>query len=377
MPRSKKTKYYESESESEDDAPPPKKGRQAPVATNGDYSESEDEYENHAPQKSGKVVSTWGSKVIYKSDSEASFTDAGEVDDDADSDYGSSKKKKSTPARKSPKKKTPAKKSSKKSPAAKKGSAKKTPAKKTPAKKGSAKKKTPASARTLASVRRQSKVNYADSPSEDEEESESEEEEESESEDEVPIKRGKKGAKGKPQKKAPPPKKKTPQHPPVGEMIIAAIKALRDHPRKGSSMAAIKGYMGEEWGINIQSYAVKIKKAVQAGIEKEFIIQTKGKGLNGRFTVPGLKARKKKRKNALTKKYDEDEVEYQPQKTQRAEDKEKTAQEIEERRQQLKSEAVRKELEKASRPKKPAAPRQTEWEVEMITKMKVMEDETY
>ena len=129
--------------------------------------------------------------------------------------------------------------------------------------------------------------------------------------------------------------------------------------------------MGEEWGINIQSYAVKIKKAVQAGIEKEFIIQTKGKGLNGRFTVPGLKVRKKKRKNALTKKYDEDEVEYQPQKTQRAEDKEKTAQEIEERRQQLKSEAVRKELEKASRPKKPAAPRQTEWEVEMITKMKV------
>ena len=57
----------------------------------------------------------------------------------------------------------------------------------------------------------------------------------------MPIKRGKKGAKGKPQKKAAPPKKKTPQHPPVGEMIIAAIKALRDHPRKGSSMAAIKG----------------------------------------------------------------------------------------------------------------------------------------
>ena len=175
MPRSKKTKYYESESE--DDAPPPaKKGRQ-PVATNGNYSDSEDEDDeyDHAPQKSGKVVSTWGSKVIYKSDSEASFTDAGEVDDDADSDYGSSRKKKSTPARKSPKKKTPAKKSSKKSPAAKKGSAKKTPAKKTPAKKtpakkGSAKKKTPASARTLASVRRQSKVNYADSPSEDEEE---------------------------------------------------------------------------------------------------------------------------------------------------------------------------------------------------------------
>jgi len=381
MPRTKKTKYYESESE--DGAPPPKKGRQ-PVATNGDYSESEDEDEAHAPQKSGKVVSTWGSKVIYKSDSEASITDAGEIDDEGDSDYGSSKKKKSTPAKKSPKKKTPAKKSSKKTPAkkspAKKTPAKKTPAKKspkkTPAKKGSAK-KTPSSARTLASVRRQSKVNYADSASEEEEESASEEEEESESEDEVPIKRGKKGAKGKPQKKAAPPKKKSPQHPPVGEMIIAAIKALRDNPRKGSSLSAIKGYMGEEWGINIQSYSGKIKKAMQAGIEKEFIIQTKGKGMSGRFTVPGLKARKKKRKNNLTKKYDEDEVEYQPQKTQREEDKVKTEQEIEERRQELKSEAVRKELEKASRPKKPAPPKKTEWEVEMITRMKVLEEETY
>merc|ERR1712072_1603371 len=206
------------------------------------------------------------------------------------------------------------------------GPAKKTPAKKTPAKKGSAKKKTPASDRTLASVRRQSKVNYNDSPSEDEEESESEEEG-SESEDEVPIKRGKKGAKGKPQKKAPPPKKpKTPQHPPVGEMIIAAIKGLRDNPRKGSSLAAIKGYMGEEWGINIKSYAAKIKKAFEAGIEKEFIIQTKGKGMNGRFTVPGLKAKKKRKKNALTKKFDEDEVEYVAPKTQRDEARERAEQ---------------------------------------------------
>ena len=129
--------------------------------------------------------------------------------------------------------------------------------------------------------------------------------------------------------------------------------------------------MGEEWGINIKSYAAKIKKAFEAGIEKEFIIQTKGKGMNGRFTVPGLKAKKKRKKNALTKKFDEDEVEYVAPKTQRDEARERAEQELEERRQEIKSEEVRKELEKASRPKKPAPPKKTEWEVEMITKMKV------
>ena len=129
--------------------------------------------------------------------------------------------------------------------------------------------------------------------------------------------------------------------------------------------------MGEEWGINIKSYAAKIKKAFEAGIEKEFIIQTKGKGMNGRFTVPGLKAKKKRKKNALTKKFDEDEVEYVAPRTQRDEARERAEQELEERRQEIKSEEVRKELEKASRPKKPAPPKKTEWEVEMITKMKV------
>ena len=96
--------------------------------------------------------------------------------------------------------------------------------------------------------------------------------------------------------------------------------------------------------------------------------------MSGRFTVPGMKAPKRKTKSAsgLGKKWDEDEVEYEPQKTKREEDKEKAEIELEERRQEIKSEQVRKELEKASRPKKAAPPRKTEWEVEMVTKMKVM-----
>ena len=95
--------------------------------------------------------------------------------------------------------------------------------------------------------------------------------------------------------------------------------------------------------------------------------------MSGRFTVPGMKAPKRKTKSAsgLGKKWDEDEVDYVPQKTKREEEKEKAEIELEERRQEIKSEQVRKELEKASRPKKPAPPKKTEWEVEMVTKMKV------
>ena len=77
--------------------------------------------------------------------------------------------------------------------------------------------------------------------SEDESQSEDESEEESESEEEVYVK-PKKGSKKSAKK---PPKKikkvKKPNHPPVGEMFVTAIKRLKDHPRKGSSMAAIKG----------------------------------------------------------------------------------------------------------------------------------------
>ena len=47
----------------------------------------------------------------------------------------------------------------------------------------------------------------------------------------------------------------------------------------------------------------------------------KGKGLSGRFTVPGLKPKKRKKKNPLTKKFDEDEVDYVPEKTARDEAK--------------------------------------------------------
>ena len=103
--------------------------------------------------------------------------------------------------------------------------------------------------------------------------------------------------------------------------------------------------------------------------KKSFIF--KGKGASGRFTVPGLKPKKRKKKKIVSEDEGEDQGEYEVKKTKRDEDREAAEAEREEQRQARLAEAVRKELEKASRPKKPSAPKKTEWEVEMVTKMKV------
>jgi len=375
-----------------------------------DAEESEDEVAARPPaKKKGKGSMTQKlsqpKKIIYKDDISDDSPSEPEGGDD-DSDFGAAKshKKKSSPKKKkavSPKKskKVVSKKKTPVKPAlTKKSPAKKTPAKKTPAK--SAKKATNGTDNGRHSGRQTARKSYADSSDEDQDEDEEQSEQESAEEsaqesdseiEEVYVKPGKKGKKGTPaktsHKKGSPkklPKKnvsakkvKKPTHPPVGEMFTTAIKRLRDNPRKGSSMAAIKGFMAEEWGLIIPDYAGKIKKYVISAVASEEVIQTKGKGASGRFTVPGLKVKKKKAKNALTKKYDEDEVEYVAKKTARDDEKEKTEEEMELKRQQRMEEAVRKELEKANKPKKPSAPKKTDFEVEMIKGVKVTEEETY
>ena len=69
-------------------------------------------------------------------------------------------------------------------------------------------------------------------------------------------------------------------------MVVTAIKRLRDNPRKGSSLAAIKGFMAEQWGLNIPKIAPKLKKYILAAVEDGEIKQTKGKAS---FTKTSLK----------------------------------------------------------------------------------------
>merc|ERR550539_720258 len=165
--------------------------------------------------------------------------------------------------------------------------------------------------------------------------------------------------------------------PRVGEMIVTAIRRLRDNPRKGSSLAAIKGFMAEEWGLHIPDYTNKIKKFLLQGVESGEVLQTRGKGASGRFTVPGLKVKRRK-KSQLTKKWDEEqEAEYEPRKTVREEEKARNEAELELARERRREEEARRAELKASLPKKSSAPRKTEWEVELIKGMKVVEDKAF
>merc|ERR1719382_2136758 len=238
---------------------------------------------------------------------------------------------------------------------------KKTPAKKAAPKKGKAKTNGAAS-RASGRANGKAKIKYADTDEDEEEE-------------EIPLKKRKLAKQGKGR---PAPKPKEPEIPPVAEMVPTAIRALRDNPRKGSSLSAIKGFMAEEWGINVQTYAPKIKKYLLRAVESGEVVQTKGKGASGRFTVPGLKARKKKsRSNGLTKKYDEDVVEYEPVKSARDEAKEQSEIELAERRARLEEEAERKLAEKEMKPKKPKPAPKTDWEVLMIKGMKIAQEKTW
>jgi len=336
------------EDDEEEAPPPPKKRGRAPknpLSEPEDAIEIPDEDDDEVlPIKNSKKGNT--GKVVYKDDSGGEdYTDDGEVDGD-DSDF--EEKKKSPKKPKAAKKKTP----------------KKSPAKS----KKVAKKKTPASA-----SRASGRASGATKPIKYSYSSESEmSEEESDYDDEVPLKK-RKVAKQSAKTEA-----KKIEIPPVSKMVTTAITRLRDNPRKGSSLSAIKGFMAEEWGLYIPDYAPKIKKYLLKAVETEEIKQTKGKGASGRFTLPGLKVKKKKRAQKLGKKWDNDsEPEYEPKKSARDEEREKNEQEMEMRRLQRSEEAARKEEEKANRPKKPAVPRKTEWAVEMIKGMKVREDKTW
>ena len=155
--------------------------------------------------------------------------------------------------------------------------------------------------------------------------------------------------------------------------------------------------MAEEWAINVQvvknivqllkrfdsfpyqDYAPKIKKYILRAVENGDVLQTKGKGASGRFTLPGLKARKKKnhKYKKLGKKFDEDEVEYEPGKSARDEAKEKSEMELAERRAKLEEEAERKAAEKEMKPKKPRPEPKTDWVVIMVKGMKIAQEKTW
>jgi len=198
----------------------------------------------------------------------------------------------------------------------------------------------------------------------------------------LPAKNGKekaaaKGKKGTAKQKTPASTSKE-QFPPVKVMVVESIKALKDPPRLGSTLGAIKETILLNWDLDMRHYDARIKKFLLNALESGDLVQPRAKGLKGlrgRFSVPGMKTRKKKAR--LSKKLDEDVEDYTPAKTARDEDRERAQEELERRREERKMWEEEKAIAKENRPKKKMAPRRTEWEVESIKARKEVDGEVF
>ncbi|VDP32302.1 unnamed protein product [Schistosoma mattheei] len=74
-------------------------------------------------------------------------------------------------------------------------------------------------------------------------------------------------------------------HPPVINMITAAILAVKD--RKGSSLATIKKYIAANYKFDVEKQTAHIRRAIVHGVEKGAFtrVGNKGKGASGSFNV--------------------------------------------------------------------------------------------
>lgn len=317
------------------------------------------------PKKKTKSKQSGPTKVAKKKklDDDEDEQSPEEQDDSGDEDYGSSKKKKAS--KKSTSKKKASSKKSKKSKSKAKASSKKS-TKKTGKK--SAKESAPSSKKSGS---RASKVIYKEDDEEDDIISSDDQGSDYESGDDGAKRKGKKTAPGKSSKS------KLPKPIAVSAMVIDSIKALGDNPKKGSSLRSIKETIEMNWALNIKSYDSKIKKFITDAIDEGKIERVKGSGFSGRFTIPGLKAKKKKKAPKLGKKYDNDEEkEYIPKQSKRDEDREKDKEEAQKQREERWEKEEEKwaqwEKDHANQPKKPKI--EKEWEVEAIKSIKEKDD---
>ena len=78
--------------------------------------------------------------------------------------------------------------------------------------------------------------------------------------------------------------KAKPTHPKTADMVTAAIKNLKE--RRGSSLQAIKKYIGANYKVDAEKFAPFIRKYLKAAVTSGSLVQTKGKGASGSFKLP-------------------------------------------------------------------------------------------
>merc|ERR1712062_791856 len=79
-------------------------------------------------------------------------------------------------------------------------------------------------------------------------------------------------------------------HPPSSTMVVKAIEDLKE--KKGSSLAAIKKYIGANYKVDLNQMNVFIRKALKSGIEKKTLVASSG--MSGRFKLAKTESKPKK-----------------------------------------------------------------------------------
>ncbi|XP_061191223.1 histone 24-like [Saccostrea echinata] len=104
-----------------------------------------------------------------------------------------------------------------------------------------------------------------------------------------------------PKKKAAAKPKKQTEHPKYLDMVLDAIKNLKE--RKGSSRQAILKYVMSKYKVGNDATKVnsRVKAALRKGVTSKALKQSKGVGAQGRFSVGEKKAVVKKPKAAKSK----------------------------------------------------------------------------
>ncbi|KAL7050182.1 hypothetical protein ACKWTF_003976 [Chironomus riparius] len=108
----------------------------------------------------------------------------------------------------------------------------------------------------------------------------------------TPVASPAKAKKEKKPKTDKPTKPKAPKtHPPVSEMVVNAVKTLKE--RGGSSLQAIKKFLVAQYKVDTDKLAPFIKKFLKSAVEKGQLLQTKGKGASGSFKLPAAAKKEK------------------------------------------------------------------------------------
>lgn len=92
----------------------------------------------------------------------------------------------------------------------------------------------------------------------------------------------------------------TPSHPKTSDMVNAAITNLKE--RGGSSLQAIKKYVGATYKVDVEKLSPFIKKYLKSAVASGALVQTKGKGASGSFKLSATSGKSEKKAEGKIKK---------------------------------------------------------------------------